>query len=635
MAIGPVPDKLLSPPQRAWVWWTGVGVLLLVVGGAGLGLWFARRGAPVERPSDDPRVTYTGPYRNIHPDIAFVGDDACTSCHKDQATTYRRHPMANTLAPIAREAAAHPLDKAHNNPFTKYASLFHIDVQGERVFHRQTRLDAADKPIYELTHEVNYVIGSGNHGQSYLTEHDGYLFQTPISWYSQKQIWDISPGFPASHLSGRPVPAGCMNCHANRPQADDDSVNRYHTPVFAAGHGIGCERCHGPGELHVQSTDKLDIVNPRRLEWRLREAVCEQCHLEGWTRVVRGGRRLGDFRPGLPMEQFWTVTVHAGSADARKAVSHVEHMYQSKCFRGGSDENKMGCISCHDPHVKVAPQERAAHYRDRCLRCHQEHGCSLAKTERLQRQADDSCIACHMPRFNASDVAHTASTDHRIPRRPDTAGEALPAEFPNLAIASFYRDRLPSGDPSLDRDWGVALVEIADNNDLPVGPATRRALALLGPALGRDRDDIKALEALAAALRLQNRLQEALAAYEAVLKQRPAREVILAEAALLCEQLHQIDAAVSYWHRAVNANPWASSYRAHFASLLADRGRWDDAREQAEAWRRLEPGSVNARRLLIRLLLRAGRKNEAKAEFAIVEAFNPPDLAELRAWFAK
>src|SRR5207302_405536 len=102
-------------------------------------------------------------------------------------------------------------------------------------------------------------------------------------------------------------------------------------PVFD-GFAIGCQRCHGPGELHVASrgTEKDTIVNPRHLEPALREAVCEQCHLEGEVRLVRHGRGLDDFRPGLPMELFWSVFLPTSeTGEGPKAVGHVEQMYQS------------------------------------------------------------------------------------------------------------------------------------------------------------------------------------------------------------------------------------------------------------------------------------------------------------------
>jgi hypothetical protein len=610
--------------------------LVLAVAAACLAGWLARRAGPGRPASDDPRRTYTGPYRNIDPAVAYAGDEQCATCHQDKEDAYRGHPMANTLLPVARTLDAQPADAAHHNPFRAFGWLFRVDVEGRRVWHRQTRQDGAGKTLCELAHEVHYSVGFGSHGRSYLSDHDGYLFQTPISWFGQKQIWDVSPGFGPSLLAGRLVGPACLFCHASPPQADEDGRNHYLAPVLGGGHAVGCERCHGPGGLHVDSSAKLDIVNPRHLEWRLREAVCEQCHLEGLARVARAGRRPEEFRPGLSAEAFWTVLVHAGPGANRRAVSHVEQMYQSTCFRASPDENKLGCVSCHDPHVRVAPKDRVTHYRDRCLRCHQEHGCSLAKKERVRRQPDDSCVDCHMPRFTNSDVVHTASTDHRILRRKEAGPDReVQADFPELPVASFYRDRLAAGDPGADRDVAVALVQLAAEGELPSRPATGRALPLLEAALRRDGDDMAALEARAEALRLQSRLLEALAAFEAVLARRAGREYALAAAAGLAEDLHKAELAVRYWQRAVTANPWMASYRRHLAGLLAGRGRWADARPHAEAWRRLDPGNPAARRLWVRLLMHEGRKAQARAEFAVLAALDPTDLDELRAALAE
>src|SRR5262249_57597529 len=160
--------------------------------------------------------------------------------------------------------------------------------------------------------EVDYVIGSGTRGHSYLADRDGHLFQTPISWYSQKGAWGLSPGFDAERVRGRAIKPDCLYCHANRTRPVADTVNAYQKPPFA-GHAIGCERCHGPGELHVKERTQratagglIDhtIVHPGKLTPALRDSVCRQCHLAGEVRVLRPGRGINDFRPRLPPHPF-------------------------------------------------------------------------------------------------------------------------------------------------------------------------------------------------------------------------------------------------------------------------------------------------------------------------------------------
>jgi len=78
--------------------------------------------------------------------------------------------------------------------------------------------------------EVHHVIGSGTRGYSYITDRHGYLFQTAISWFSQKHIWDKSPGFLADRFAGRPIVEACLFCHANRAPAMEGYRNRYEHP---------------------------------------------------------------------------------------------------------------------------------------------------------------------------------------------------------------------------------------------------------------------------------------------------------------------------------------------------------------------------------------------------------------------
>ena len=53
-------------------------------------------------------------------------------------------------------------------------------------------------------------------------------------------------------LSGRQVFGQCLFCHVNRANQVEGPLNRYRRPVFD-GHAIGCQRCHGPGELHASA----------------------------------------------------------------------------------------------------------------------------------------------------------------------------------------------------------------------------------------------------------------------------------------------------------------------------------------------------------------------------------------------
>src|SRR6516225_6517775 len=82
---------------------------ILLFGLLGGGVWLASRllrETPSSPPipaseSPDPRLAYAGPYRNVHPNVRYVGDDSCVDCHKDIARSYAAHPMGRSLVPVA------------------------------------------------------------------------------------------------------------------------------------------------------------------------------------------------------------------------------------------------------------------------------------------------------------------------------------------------------------------------------------------------------------------------------------------------------------------------------------------------------------------------------------------------------
>jgi Tfp pilus assembly protein PilF len=589
---------------------------------------------------EDPRLTYATPYRNVRPDVRYVGQQACAGCHPKQAASYRNHPMGRSLAPIASASQLDRYDAAAKNPFDAFGFRYEIERQGERVVHREIALDANGGRLFAVENDVSFAVGSGTRGRTYLVNHDGYLFQSPITWYPEKKAWDLSPGFDQIHHHfGRPVPADCLFCHSNRAYSVEDAENRYEGPVFE-GHAIGCERCHGPGELHVgrqhakESYEGMDdtIVNPGNLDPVLRNAVCEQCHLQGVVRILRRGRQPFEFRPGLPLHLFLSVYVKPPSAGEHKFVGQVEQMVASRCYQ--ASDGRMACISCHDPHVFPGAEERVAYYRDRCLSCHGKKGCSLPLADRRAGSKDDNCMQCHMP-AGESDIQHHSITDHRIPRRSTDAGQVA-AQGDGLPIVHFHKRLLPADDPEAARDLGIALADRIERYP----PRVRQelgesALARLKAALQRDPADVPALDAKAHALWAVGDRTGAAAAFTAALDLAPRREVTLQWAAALALEQKQPTAAVGLLERAIAVNPWRHEYHYLLAEALAQRKQWPGALKEAEAALNLNPANTRARQLLVECMLENGRTDEARAEMDRLLALKPPNAAALRSWFAQ
>src|SRR5262249_53365572 len=149
------------------------------------------------------------------------------------------------------------------NPFKFQNLQFEVKHDGSKLYHREWCQDAKGNLVAELNVEINYVMGSGTQGRTYLFERDGFLFESPISWYPRKKApegtapgWDVSPGYAKGMLHfNRKILPRCLYCHCNDAKPLEHTTHQYETPVFQQ-HAIGCERCHGPGSLHVASRKK-------------------------------------------------------------------------------------------------------------------------------------------------------------------------------------------------------------------------------------------------------------------------------------------------------------------------------------------------------------------------------------------
>jgi predicted CXXCH cytochrome family protein len=619
------------------------------------GRWWLSKKVPEP---NDPRLNFDSPFLNVRPDAKYVGAGACAACHSDQAVPYRRHPMGQSLAPVADSFAIERFDPDHHNPFTAFGFQFLAEQRGGKQFHKEIRLDPHSAARTEFVSEVGYALGSGTRARSYLIDREGYLFESAMTWYSQKGIWDLSPGFEANPHSDRPITADCLFCHSNHVEAVDGPVNRYRAPIFE-GYAIGCERCHGPGELHVarrergESTPGPDntIVNPARLEPSLRDAVCEQCHLQGAMRILHPGRRTFDYRPGMPWQLFWSVFVKKSNVtETQPAVGQVEQMHASRCYSGG----KLLCTSCHDPHSVPERTARTDYYRGRCLTCHAEKDCSRPVSKGA-RPASSDCISCHMPRSPSADVAHTAITDHRILRRSvSDAGNAKktiskieqgisneqvsPTSKLDIPCSIFEKisNREASQDAIRSRARGLALTRSAESGraDQPRrSRLTKEALPLLDEAVKSFPDDVATLRARGYALWQQNRKEEAGASFQAGLRLAPENETTLIYAASLAAEMGQVDQGVGLWRRAVQINPWTAPSHFELARLFIIRKEWTQAIDECREVLRLNPFHVQAREFLVVCYQQMRDMPKASEEFKQLMELNPPNPQMLQEWF--
>ena len=437
--------------------------------------------------------------------------------------------------------------------------------------------------------ELLYYIGSGRRGLTYLFVDDGFAFESPINWYGDRHIWDMTPAYQQTTEMPLNLPAhtGCLHCHLSgmRPPIDG-TENKYEMPMLTHS-GVSCERCHGPGAAHI-NTKGGAIVNPAKLSPDRRDAICMQCHMEGRVSVERPGKHVYEFRPGDSLSDYVRYFVLAGASSKLGAVSQVEAFAQSVCKRKSGDA--MSCTSCHDPHSSPSPVERVSYFRGKCLACHGE----AFGLKHHPEQKD--CTTCHMPAATSQNIAHTEVTDHRIPRLAEV--QPLPDQAPEpdrLRLAPFPDSREAEDDL---RDLALAWESLANTG---MEAARPQAEQFLRRSVAQFPNDATTLAALGYEDQIHGDIRGAQTLYQRALTLNPDLIDATTNLGVIEAQNRNLPAAIKLLQRTFERAPGRSAVGMNLARVFCLAGRLDEARASVARVLEFNPDLGMANRLSMEL----------------------------------
>ncbi|MFY8132656.1 MAG: tetratricopeptide repeat protein, partial [Bacteroidia bacterium] len=383
------------------------------------GLFFLWNCNNNQETSSVPTSSSNSPWLNINDTVDYVGMTKCAMCHDTIRHTFVHTGMGQSFdtASFGKSAANYQHPIIYDKKLNFYYQAFKSNGS---IYMREFRLEGRDT-VHQRVEKIDYIVGSGQHTNSHLTSVNGYLYQMPMTFYTQQKKWDLPPGFENGNNSrfSRILNSECISCHNSLPEMDRGSENKF----TLMPKGISCERCHGPGELHVHEKLKgirvdtkkdtdFTIVNPKKLSFDLQVNLCQRCHLQG-NAVLKPGKTFFDFRPGMQLSEVMSVFLPRYENDPSFIMaSHADRMTQSKCF---TKSGKLTCITCHNPHVSVKVTGKQI-FNDACNSCHSnsnQHLCTKAGIT-----AQSNCVSCHMPRSGTKDIPHVTVHDHFI-RKPE------------------------------------------------------------------------------------------------------------------------------------------------------------------------------------------------------------------------
>jgi predicted CXXCH cytochrome family protein len=502
-------------------------------------------------------------------------DSPCGQCHRQILESYLKTPMAN--------ASGLATEKLYAGSFTHAPSgvLYAISDQSGQATLNYT---LPTNPPTRISERLQYFLGSGHLGLTYLYSKDGYLLESPIAYYSALQGYAMKPGFQRS----RELPAAltlnpsCLRCHMSSVQKQVSGTDNLYTGLPFEHVGVTCESCHGESRQHVASRGRIPVVDPIKLSPENRDSTCNICHLEGDTNVERRNRSVLDFKPGDDLNDFLSYFVYVGENTTHRAVSEIEQFNSSRCKIASGQ--RMSCMSCHDPHTSPSAEERVSFFRAKCLTCHTQ-----VKYATQHYNSNPDCTSCHMPRTGAQNIPHVAWTDHRIRQHPDQ---------PDLAAATTQAQELVPilTDKSSPRDLALAYYNLVVVKGLAV--ERPKAWQMLIAAERSDPDDLAVLRALGITAELNGDDNDAKNYYLAVLKRDPENLPAGTNLGTLLAKGGDVEAAAARWQQTFRQNADIPELGENLAKAQCLLGRKDAAEATLKIVLTYSPGLSHARQAL-------------------------------------
>ena len=287
------------------------------------------------------------------PAPGYAGIEACRECHAERVNEFCQTNHFRTSRPIdPSEWQSRTVEEENTYRSRNENCWFEMSMANDQLYQTAFMVNPDDGSSVRRQEQAEIVVGAGAVDEILFYWQDRQCFQLPIAYLNPIQAWGNSPGFKDGVADfSRPVLPRCLECHNTWFDHQPGTANEYHAETAML--GISCERCHGPGQEHVDhhrsmddSSDEADaahIVKPYELTREQQIALCAHCHGNANIRTSPPFT----WRPGDLVEDHYRVAT-GGLPEDNHTANHVQYLSESSCFQN----SEMTCVTCHDPHAK-------------------------------------------------------------------------------------------------------------------------------------------------------------------------------------------------------------------------------------------------------------------------------------------
>jgi tetratricopeptide (TPR) repeat protein len=354
-------------------------------------------------------LAQAGSYRSDHPmehePSPYIGESRCGECHRPITQSMFASRHARTLL-RGEQLASLPLpDHPLADPDDPRVSHTFMRAQGQ--IRMETRVESK---VFRAV--VDYALGAPDRYASLIgRDEQGQARTLRLSLYhnAKESGWDRTKNLPAhparseeylgEALDTSEGAGECLTCHTTTVRSVQEASG-----LESKDKAIGCERCHGPGELHLAAIkakfpDPV-IASPVNAPPAAINQQCARCHAQHF------------------------LAMPASRSDPAWARFPSSNLPWSRCFTESG--GVLNCVTCHDPHRDA--ETFAEHYEKKCLSCHASSAPLSTSVESgpafrspCPVSPTRNCLQCHMQKVPYARL-HTSFTDHYI-RVPESRNQ--------------------------------------------------------------------------------------------------------------------------------------------------------------------------------------------------------------------
>ena len=154
--------------------------------------------------------------RRVPVGTEYIGDQACAECHKRASASFAKTGMALGMEQIGSSKVL-----TENPNLTLQLGPYKYEVKRDGKQSTYSVTDGKDT----ISVPIQYALGQGRMGQTYVLEHEGKFYESRMSFYNETKALDFTVGSPRgvpatlTEAFGRELQqtelVSCFGCHSS------------------------------------------------------------------------------------------------------------------------------------------------------------------------------------------------------------------------------------------------------------------------------------------------------------------------------------------------------------------------------------------------------------------------------------